>query len=158
MDRQKPGRWLPSPEVRNPTPVVTAPETLRKVLDAAPPDFAAFLRLVAVTGMLSGGEAAPLRRSDVDMGAGVIRKARAISQGVERDTKTGAGYALALDAGTIEVLSDHMRARHGRATSPSSTSSWRPAASFSRMSRTARSRGALTAFRSALSACAIGSA
>jgi integrase len=95
------------PEVRNPTPVVTAPETLRKVLDAAPADFAAFLRLVAVTGMRRG-EACALRRSDVDMGAGVIRKARAISQGVERDTKTGARYALALDAGTVAALRDHL--------------------------------------------------
>ena len=102
------------PEMRNPTPVVTAPETLRKVLDAAPSDFAAFLRLVAVTGMRRG-EACALRRSDVDMVAGVVRKARAISQGVERDTKTGARYALAIDAGTIEVLRDHMRDMDERA-------------------------------------------
>jgi integrase len=114
MDRQEPGPWLPSPGSAEPNAGRHCSETLRKVLDAAPSDFAAFLRLVAVTGMRRG-EACALRRSDVDMGAGVIRKARAISQGVERDTKTGARYALALDAATIDVLATHLDAMDDRA-------------------------------------------
>jgi integrase len=54
------------------------------------------------------GEACALRRSDLDLDAGVVRKARAISQGVERATKTGARYALAIDDGTIKALHAHL--------------------------------------------------
>jgi len=102
------------PEAPNPTPVATSPATLRKLLNGAPPDFAAFLRLTAVTGMRRG-EACALRRSDLDLEAGIVRKTRAISQGVERSTKTGARYALAIDDGTVEVLRAHVAEMDDRA-------------------------------------------
>jgi integrase len=137
IDRN-PAQGCRLPEVPNPTPTSTPKATLRKLLHCAPPDFAAFLRLVAVTGMRRR-EACALRRSDVDIGAGVIRKARAISQGVERDTKTGARYALALDDGTVAALRDHL-AEMDEAP-PSSTSSSPPIASCSATSRTVTSRG-----------------
>jgi integrase len=113
IDRN-PAQGCRLPEVANPTPVVTAAETLRKLLDSAPPDFATFLRLVAVSGMRRG-EACALRRSDVDFDAGVVRKARAISQGVERATKTGARYAIALDSASVELLAAHLRDMDDRA-------------------------------------------
>ncbi len=113
IDRN-PAQGCRLPELPNPTPTSTPKATLRKLLHCAPPDFAAFLRLVAVTGMRRR-EACALRRSDVDIGAGVIRKARAISQGVERDTKTGARYALALDDGTVAALRDHLAEMDERA-------------------------------------------
>jgi integrase len=113
LDRN-PAQGCRLPEVPNPTPVATAPETLRNLIDGADADFAVFLRLVAVTGMRRG-EACALRRSDLDLDAGVVRKARAISQGVERATKTGVRYALALDAGTVEVLREHLHEMDNRA-------------------------------------------
>jgi integrase len=111
---RNPAQGCRLPEVPNPTPVVTTPDVLKKVLDAVPADFATFLRLVAVTGMRRG-EACALRRSDVDLDAGVVRKARAISQGVERATKTGARYALALDDGTVDALRSHLGEMDDRA-------------------------------------------
>jgi integrase len=111
---RNPAQGCRLPEVPNPTPVATSPATLRKLLNDATPDFAAFLRLVAVTGMRRG-EACALRRSDLDLDAGAVRKARAISQGVERATKTGARYALALDNGTVAVLRTHLAEMDERA-------------------------------------------
>lgn len=96
------------PKVANPTPTSPDSDVVRKLLDEAPDDFAVFLRLVAVTGMRRG-EACALRRSDLDLDAGVVRKVRAISQGVERDTKTGARYALAIDSTTVHKLRFHLR-------------------------------------------------
>jgi integrase len=111
---RNPAQGCRLPEVPNPTPVATAPADVRKLLDGAPADFAALLRLVAVTGMRRG-EACALRRSDLDLTAGSVRKARAISQGVERATKTGARYALAIDDGTVCVLVQHLAAMDERA-------------------------------------------
>jgi integrase len=102
------------PEVPNPTPVSPPPETVRRLIAEAPADLAVFLRLVAVSGMRRG-EACALRRSDVDVGAGVVRKARAISQGVERQTKTGARYGIAVGPSTMGVLKDHLAAMDERA-------------------------------------------
>jgi integrase len=102
------------PEVPRPTPVSPPPEQVRRLIGAAPVDLAAFLRLVAATGMRRG-EACALRRSDIDLDAGVIRKARAISQGVERNTKTGARYGLAIAPGTREFLRQHYAAMDARA-------------------------------------------
>src|SRR5262249_12998333 len=111
---RNPAQGCRLPEVPNPTPAAPPAATLRKVLNDALPDFAAFLRLVAVTGMRRG-EACALRRSDFDLDAGVVRKARALSQGVERATKTGVRYALAIDAGTVDVLRAHLAAMDERA-------------------------------------------
>jgi integrase len=113
IDRN-PAQGCRLPEVPNPTPVETSPDTLRQLLAHAPSDFATFLRLVAVTGMRRG-EACALRRSDLDLDAAVVRKARAISLNVERQTKTGARYAIALDAGTIDALREHLAAMDDRA-------------------------------------------
>jgi integrase len=113
IDRN-PAQGCRLPEVPNPTPFAPSPEALRTLLAGAPHDFATFLRLVAVTGMRRG-EACALRRSDLDLDAGVVRKARAISQGVERATKTGARYALAIDDGTVKALHAHLREMDDRA-------------------------------------------
>jgi integrase len=111
---KNPAQGCSLPEVGNPTPVSPTGDIVRQLLDAAPADFAAFLRLVAVTGMRRG-EACALRRSDLDLDAGVVRKARAISQGVERATKTGARYAIAIDPGTAEAVAQHVRDMDERA-------------------------------------------
>jgi integrase len=102
------------PEIPNPEPVSPAPEQVRELLRAAPDDLAAFLRVAAVTGMRRG-EACALRRSDVDLDAGVVRKARAISQGEERQTKTGARYGLAVGPSTMVVLKNHLAVMDERA-------------------------------------------
>jgi len=91
------------PAQPHPVPVFPPRDQLRRLLENAPDDFARFLRLVAVTGMRRG-EACALRRTDLDLDAGVIRKARAISHGVERQTKTGARYGIAVGPSTVETL------------------------------------------------------
>ena len=111
---RNPAQGCRLPEVPNPSPVSTPANAISKLLHGAPPDFAAFLRLVAVTGMRRG-EACALRRTDLDLDAGVVRKARAISQGVERQTKTGARYGIAIDAATCKILQTHLAAMDERA-------------------------------------------
>jgi integrase len=69
---------------------------------------------MAVTGMRRG-EACALRRSDLDLQAGIVRKARAISMNEERQTKTGARHAIAIDRQTSNALDRHLRDMDGRA-------------------------------------------
>jgi integrase len=101
-----PAAWATLPSVPNPEPRSPELEKVQQLLREADPDLAAFLRLVAATGMRRG-EACALRRSDVDLDGGAIRKVRAISQGVERATKTGARYGIAVGLSTMNVLRDH---------------------------------------------------
>lgn len=88
-------------------PAPPSPAVLAALLAAAEPDFRCFLRLAAVTGMRRG-ELCALRRSDLDLDAGILRKRRALGVGsgtpYEKPTKTGARHPIALGAPSVEAL------------------------------------------------------
>lgn len=78
------------------------------------PELAMFVRLDAVTGMRRA-EVCALRRSDLDLDAGALRKSRSLgmAQGAPyvKGTKSGARHALALDAETVHRLKLHLKAQ-----------------------------------------------
>lgn len=80
----------------------------------AEPELAMFVRLDAVTGMRRA-EVCALRRSDVDLDAGVVRKVRSLGMGKGspylKGTKTGVRHALALDEETVHLLRLHLKAQ-----------------------------------------------
>jgi integrase len=83
-------------------------DVLRRLVDAAEPDFAAFLRLAAVTGARRG-EMCGLRWSDVSLLDGTVTIRRSIAYTpasgiVVKDTKTARPRSLSIDAGTVAAL------------------------------------------------------
>lgn len=114
--------WIPdNPAAKSRPPKMTraeirppAVEELLTLLDAAhahDPDIGTAVHLAAATGARRG-ELVALRWSDVDLVLGTLRIANAVVLG-ERDeaivksTKTGNVRTISLDAGTLQVLSDH---------------------------------------------------
>jgi integrase len=80
--------------------------------DRLSPDFGAFLRLTAATG-LRRGEACALRWNDIDLEASVMVISRSVvcdhgRELLEKDTKTHAARRLALDRDTVGVLREHL--------------------------------------------------
>jgi len=106
------------PRVPKSDVVPPTPEDIAHLLELAgveDPDLAVFLRLAAGTGARRG-ELCALRWSDVDLESRTVLIARAMVLGsdgmVERGTKLHAARRIALDADTIDALSEH-RARAG---------------------------------------------
>jgi integrase len=100
-----------------------APDTAAVValvdhLSVEAPELALFVWLSAVTGMRRG-EVCALRRSDLDLDAGVVRVARALGLGKGKPyvkaTKTGARHALAIDGETIDLLRLHLKTQDSTA-------------------------------------------
>lgn len=83
-----------------------------RLLDAAEPTLSLYLRISAVTGARRG-QVCALRWPDVDLDAGEIRFTRALAKvtggTVEKGTKTGARYPVAIDPTTVAQLRDHRR-------------------------------------------------
>lgn len=103
------------PSPRRATYVTPTPGEVAMVIDllTADPQFAAFVRLAAVTGARRGSLVA-LRWTDLDLDAGLVTFARAISVGaqgpVELGTKTDRVYRVSVDDGTVADLR-RLRAR-----------------------------------------------
>lgn len=96
---------------------------VRKVLDVAmaeDPDFGTLIALVAVTGCRRG-EVCGLRWKDVDLVKGGMKIQRTIAAipggAYEKGTKTGEKRAIALAAGTVGLLQDHLMRCRERAAS-----------------------------------------
>jgi integrase len=115
-----------------------------RLLDVEDPTLALYLRISAVTGARRG-QVCALRWSAIDVDAGEIRFTRALAKVpggvVEKGTKTGARYPVAIDPTTVQLLRDHRRrqaeaslavgARAGKnaylfATDPAGTQPWHP--------------------------------
>ncbi len=83
------------------------PTDVARAITEADPDFALWVRVSATTGARRG-QIAALRWDDLDLDAGTITFARAISIGtgelVEKGTKTGRIYTVSVDPGTIALL------------------------------------------------------
>jgi integrase len=101
------------PALRPPTPAEVA--RLLIAVEAVDPLFGLWLRLQAVTGCRPG-ESCALRWSHLDLEAGEVLLARAISRGgrgqglVDRDvTKGGEPRRIALDPQTVSMLREHRR-------------------------------------------------
>lgn len=103
---------LPRAEVHEIVP--PEPADVVRLVEAATdddPDYGAWLHMAAATGARRG-EVCALRWRDIDLDAGTVRIARAISIGdeiVEKETKTRSRRRIQLDAGTVEVLRAHRR-------------------------------------------------
>lgn len=83
------------------------------------PDFGCFLHLAATTGARRG-ELCGLRWRDLDLEAGTMTISRNVVEGpdgvVEKDTKTHAARRIALDAGTVSVLTAQHQRTQNRAS------------------------------------------
>jgi integrase len=115
--------WVPvNPIIRAETPPVPkaqprppSPEEAGRILTAAwaaDPDWGTLVWLLIVTGMRRG-ELCALRWVDVDLSIGVISLSRSIGQRNrdtwEKDTKDHQHRRIALDAETVDVLTEHRR-------------------------------------------------
>lgn len=90
-----------------------APDAVLRLIEAADPDVAVFLRVAAATGARRG-EVCALRWEHVDLTTGVVRIERSIIQTgkggkelVEKATKTNQRRKVRLDPDTVEVLRQH---------------------------------------------------
>ncbi len=133
---------LPARDIRPPSP-----EQVRLLFARAAeenPAFAVFLQLAAATGARRG-ELVALRWTDVNLGTGIVTIARGAVKGkdglVIKDTKTHGTRRVALDQGTVAVLTAHRQAAESVARAcetvlpddayvfsdaPAGRSSWRP--------------------------------
>jgi integrase len=102
------------PRVRNRPVEPPEPSDVAKLIRMAresDPDLGAFLQLAATTGARRG-ELCGLHWSALDLDEGTVTIGRAVVDGydgalVEKDTKTHSVRRVALDATTVEVLSEH---------------------------------------------------
>jgi integrase len=89
-----------------------APKDVIRMIAKASPDLALFLRLAALTGARRG-QLCALQWSDVQLDAATIRWTRSLVKvpggTVEKETKTGARWSVALDPATVEALKQHRR-------------------------------------------------
>jgi integrase len=89
-----------------------APKDVVRMIAKASPDLALFLRLAALTGARRG-QLCALHWSDVQLDAATIRWTRSLVKvpggTVEKETKTGARWSVALDPATVEALKQHRR-------------------------------------------------
>lgn len=90
-----------------------APEAVLRLIEAAEPEVAVFLRVSAATGARRG-EVCALRWEHIDLTTGVVRIERSIIQTgtgksvlVDKTTKTNQRRKVRLDPDTIEVLRQH---------------------------------------------------
>lgn len=108
----------PAPKAK---PRPPSPEEAAAMLNAAwaDPDWGAFVWLAIVSGARRG-ELCALRWRDVDLTTGVIALSRSIGQRNrdtwEKDTKDHQHRRIALDAETVEVLTEHRRRLEERCT------------------------------------------
>ncbi len=105
------------PRQPQPQPIPPTPEQAARIIEAAwaqDDSWGTFVWLTMVTGMRRG-ELLALRWHDVDLVAGMLKIRRnyvwVAGRGVEKDTKTHQMRRIALDAATIDVLTEH-RARY----------------------------------------------
>lgn len=89
-----------------------APRDIVRMITEASPDLALFLRLAALTGARRG-QLCALHWSDVRLDAATIRWTRSLAKvpggTVEKETKTGARWSVALDPATVDALKEHRR-------------------------------------------------
>lgn len=109
------------PEVPRPDPHPPTATVVAQLMAAAwekRPDLACFIRAGAATGMRRG-ETCALRRSNLLLDAGVLRKTHAIGEAAgvayEKEPKNLRRHALALDPGTVEALRDQLARVDARA-------------------------------------------
>lgn len=106
----------PEAQAREPEP--PSVDEVRKLLRVEDREMAVFLRLLVATG-LRRGEACALRRSDVDLEVGVVRKARALGQAegapYPKGTKTGVRHQVAVDGATRDILGAYLAFMEDRA-------------------------------------------
>ena len=138
--------WIPANPAASASPPklrrheITPPaihDTLALLIAAEEQDasFGALLRVLAATGARRG-EMCGLRWTDIDSDAKTVcirRSVASVARGtVVKDTKTHAARKIAVDAGTLEVLSQHRRRAEelaravGSSSTPTATSSRRP--------------------------------
>jgi integrase len=99
---------------RGAKPAISPPaaaDIVRMITEASVP-LAVFLRLAALTGARRG-QLCGLHWSDVDLDGATIRWTRSLAKVsggvVEKETKTGARWQVALDPATVELLRTHRR-------------------------------------------------
>jgi integrase len=109
-----------TPPRLNRRPVIppAAGDVLR-LIDAADPDLAAYLRLAAVTGARRG-EICALRWDDIDLAASTVAISRSVvgrrnDSVSEKTTKTAVSRRIALDDATVEALRNHLARCRARA-------------------------------------------
>lgn len=132
----------PQGEVREIVP--PKPKAVARALVKADATLTLYLRLAALTGARRG-QIVALRWSAIDVKGGQLRYTRALVQTkgaiIEKDTKSGTRYAVALDPATVALLTEH-RARQAEqalvagvplrndaylfAFDPAGTRPWRP--------------------------------
>jgi integrase len=99
---------------RGTKPVITppAPADIVRMIAEASVSLALFLRLAALTGARRG-QLCGLHWSDVDLDAATIRWTRSLAKVpggvVEKETKTGARWPIAIDPATVDLLRTHRR-------------------------------------------------
>ena len=102
------------------------------MITKASPDLALFVRLAALTGARRG-QLCALHWSDVDLDAATIRWTRSLVKvpggTVEKQTKTGARWSVALDPATVGALKEH-RKRCVESAMPTTTEARRRAAAW----------------------------
>lgn len=107
-----------SQEIEPPDPDMVI--ELIEVAEKDDKDFGCFLLLAASTGARRG-ELCGLRWKDVDLKAKALTIARSVVEGagsklIEKDTKTHASRRIALDAGTVRKLREHLARCESRAS------------------------------------------
>lgn len=114
-----PARLASAPSTRAREVVPPMPEDILRAIDAADPEFAVFLRIAAAIGVRRG-EIAALRWNSVDLEYGDLIISKALVESfekkvLEKDTKTHQARRVALDAGTVNTLSEWRRTTEKRA-------------------------------------------
>lgn len=110
-----PAEGVSLPRVRRPEAAMAIPtiEEVRCALDAAPPEFRAFIALAAFAGMRLG-EAAGVQVQDIDF----LRRTVGVHRQVQGQTrasieitppKDGSERDIAVPSGLIDILSEHLR-------------------------------------------------
>jgi len=106
-----PGMFAPPPRSTRKKLHVLKPDEVHAIAEAIDPRYRAMVVVMAWCG-LRFGEAAALRRSDVDMHRGRLTVARALSEVrghvTEGGTKTGKTRMVTMPKVVAEALSDHM--------------------------------------------------
>jgi integrase len=109
---KNPAAKVDRPRGAKPDITPPAPADVVRMIAEASPSLAAFLRLAALTGARRG-QLCGLHWADVDLDTATIRWTRALGKvpggTIEKETKTGARWPIALDPVTVELLHAHRR-------------------------------------------------
>jgi integrase len=109
---KNPAAKVDRPRGAKPDITPPAPADVVRMIAEASPSLAVFLRLAALTGARRG-QLCGLHWAEVDLDAATIRWTRALGKvpggTVEKETKTGARWPIALDPVTVELLRAHRR-------------------------------------------------